>query len=50
MTTLDVIALMVAVGAFAAMLGTLLLLEVAEQLQRGRWPWLLDWLARRKWK
>jgi len=49
MTKFDTIALVVAVAAFSAMLGTLLLLEVAEQLRRGRWPWLLDWLARRKW-
>jgi len=50
MTKFDIFALVVAVAAAALATGTLLLFAVAEQLRRGRWPWLLDWLARRKWK
>lgn len=49
MTKFDVFALVIAVAAMALLTGTLGLLAVIEQLERGRWPWLLDWLARRKW-
>jgi len=49
MTTLDVVVFLATIAVSSA-LGTLLLLEIAEQLRRGRWPWLLNLLARRKWK
>lgn len=49
MTTFDAIAL-VLTGVLAVTIGSLGLYVVVERLRAGHWPWLLDLLARRKWK